>query len=289
MESIRPDIDKMLKEKGMTPHEFVNKCCLGELGCSVTDRVKSVKQPYGGFLPAGQLTKTPLGEGEGALSPEENVHGSLIGLAVDYMTRVLLGTPVNEAFGVSLDGAEILEDSLPGSRAVKKARTLAAGIKGLNKESLTNAIKLVAFDVCMRSGPAVYKPVEEVNPDVYTLYNIRTMVERSLHFFELYGPKVLDGFRFEGGYTLTVTTGDGDFTTSDTLWDFKVSRGSITKNQTLQLLMYWRMGLHSIHPEFQSITFLGIYNPRKNVVARIKVSDIPVDVIATVERDVIGY
>ena len=61
---------------------------------------------------------------------------------------------------------------------------------------------------------------------------------------------------FEGGYTNTVSAGDGDFTTADTLWDFKVSKMPVKKENTLQLLMYWRMGLHSIHPEFLKIKYL---------------------------------
>lgn len=53
--------------------------------------------------------------------------------------------------------------------------------------------------------------------------------------------------------------------------------------------MYCRMGLHSIHPEFQNIQYLGIYNPRINKVYRIAVENISEDVIREVEKDVIGY
>ena len=53
--------------------------------------------------------------------------------------------------------------------------------------------------------------------------------------------------------------------------------------------MYWRMGLHSIHPEFNHVKYLGIYNPRMNTAYRIAVSDIPNEVIQEVEKDVIGY
>lgn len=53
--------------------------------------------------------------------------------------------------------------------------------------------------------------------------------------------------------------------------------------------MYWRMGLHSVHPEFQSIKYLGIYSPRLNQVYRIAVTDISEDVIREVEEKVIGY
>ena len=72
-----------------------------------------------------------------------------------------------------------------------------------------------------------------------------------------------DGFTFEGGYTDIVSSGDGDYLTEDTLWDFKVSKEEPKSKYTLQLLMYYIMGCHSIHPEFQKIEKLGIFNPRK--------------------------
>ena len=110
-----------------------------------------------------------------------------------------------------------------------------------------------------------------------------------MNFLDIYGPKTLDGFTFEGGYTDTVSYGDGDFTTPDALWDFKVSKLPIKKEHTLQLLMYWRMGLHSVHPEFQSIRYLGIFNPRTNTASRLSVDSISVGIIEEVEKDVIGY
>lgn len=99
----------------------------------------------------------------------------------------------------------------------------------------------------------------------------------------------MDGFTFRGGYTETVNSGDGDFTTIDTIWDFKVLKGSIEKKHTLQLLMYWRMGLNSIHLEFNNLKYLGFYNPRLNKVYRIEVDKIPEAIINEVESEVIGY
>ena len=93
------------------------------------------------------------------------------------------------------------------------------------------------------------------------------MVERSIAFWKKYGPITKDGFTFEkNGYTKTVDSGDGDYLTEDTLWDFKVSKSKPTNKHTLQLLMYWIMGQHSGKPEFKNITKLGIFNPRLNTV-----------------------
>ena len=251
-------------------------------GCSVTQRIKQVKQPRGGYIKPKDMTTLILGDGIDALNPDEITHAGLVGTAVDYLTRFMLGTPVENAFQISMLGAKIIREE-------RKAQKLLAGIKGLDDHSVINAVKLCGYDVCYRASIMGYKPVDEIMPDDGAIENIITMVNRSLKFFDSYGPKILDGFTFDGGYTDIVSTGDGDFTTKDTLWDFKVSKAPIKKEHTLQLLMYWRMGLHSVHPEFKEIQYLGIYNPRLNTVSRIAVTYIPEDVIKEVEMEVIGY
>ena len=252
------------------------------LGCSVTSRINQIKQPYGGYIPRKSMETFSLGEGIEVLEQDENIAPALVGTTVDYLTRYMLGTPAEDAFHISMLGAEII-----GEKA--KAKRLISSIKGLDQESVINAVKLTGFDVIYRVDPTCYKSVEDINPNNATIKNIVTMVKRALAFFDRYGPIVLDGFTFEGGYTRIVSSGDGDFTTADTLWDFKVSKSPVKKEQTLQLLMYWRMGLHSIHPEFKEIRFLGIYNPRLNTVNRIAVKDIHAETIKEVDTEVIGY
>lgn len=251
-------------------------------GCSVTQRIKQVKQPRGGYINPKNMEVIQCGEGIEALYSEENIRANLTGLAVDYLTRFMSGTPLEEAFKISFMGALIIGEQ-------KKAEELMNDVKGLDDASIINAMKLVGFDVCFRAGFMGYRPVDEIQPDAMTIDNVRVMVKRSLEFLDYYGPKVLDGFTFEGGYTEIISTGDGDFTTSDTLWDFKVSKDKPKKEYTLQLLIYWIMGLQSIHPEFKNIKFLGIYNPRLNCVYRLNVTQIPSEVIAEVSAKVIGY
>lgn len=252
------------------------------IGMSVTQRIKHVKQPRGGYIKPKEFTVVSLGDGADTLNPVENIHASLTGLAVDYMTRFMTGTPASDAFKISLMGAQIIGETNLAEKMVKK-------IKGLDDKSITYAIKLSGFDVCFRASIMGYKPIQDINPDAETIANVRIMIQRSLKFFDIYGPKTLDSFTFEGGYTDIITSGDGDFITADTLWDFKVSKMPVKKEHTLQLLIYWRMGLHSIYPEFWDIKYLGIYNPRTNEVSRIAVTDITQDVIDEVESTVIGY
>lgn len=248
---------------------------------SVTQRIKQVKQPRGGYINPKQFIVTSLDD-HTELCETENIHSSLVGLAVDYMTRFTIGATVEDAFKISLLGASIINQKAYAQKLLKK-------IKGLDDTSLTVACQLSGYDVCFRAGVMGYRPVEEIIPDAQTIANIRTMVNRGKSFLNQYGPIVQDGFTFEGGYTNLVSSGDGDFLTENTLWDFKVSNKGPTNAHTLQLLMYYLMGIHSIHKEFQNIKQLGVFNPRLNNVYLLEISNIPSDTISEVSKDVIGY
>lgn len=275
----REDVIEKLKNGELTPQDVAANGWM----CSVTQRISKVRQPRGGYIKPKEFEQTVLdGGGIDDLHPEENVSPSLVGLAVDYLTRFMSGTSAEEAFKVSQMGASKVQQ-------LELFKKLACDVRGLDDASIDAAVKLSGFDSAYRAGVMAYRPVEDIEPDAYTIENIRLMVERSLRFFEQYGPKVLDGLTFEGGYTGYVATGDGDFLTNDTLWDFKVSKQKLQSKYTLQLLMYWRMGLHSVHPEYRNVKYLGVYNPRMNVVYRLDTSNIPADVISAVETEVIGY
>lgn len=81
-----------------------------KIGCSVTQRVKQVKQPRGGLLDLKRMQVVKLGEGMECLNSNENVHANLIGLTVDYLTRFMSGTPVDKAFSISILGSKIVNE-----------------------------------------------------------------------------------------------------------------------------------------------------------------------------------
>lgn len=248
---------------------------------SVTQRIKQIKQPRGGYLNPKDFTTINLDDGI-ELNCNENINSILVGLAVDYMTRYMNGSSEKDAFKISILGAKKVGES-------DYAAKLLEGLIALDDKAISNACKLVGYDTCFRAGIGTYKPVQEISPDADTISNIRVMINRSLNFIDEYGPIVKDGFTFFGGYTRTVTTGDGDFLTEDTLWDFKVSKKEPTSSHTLQLLMYYLLGIHSIHPEFDSIKNLGIFNPRLNKVYLLEISKISKEIIEQVSSEVIGY
>lgn len=253
---------------------------------SVTQRIKDIKQPRGGYLPIKKFSHIQLST-ENELNLDESISPSLIGIAVDYLTRFMIGEPIEEAFRISLNGASRLNNN-----ELKKAKGLLNNIQGLDKMSIVSASQLAGYDTVRRAGPRTYKPVELIIPDDPTIENVQKMVKRSLNFIENYGPIVLSGFSLDpSSITRLITSGDGDFITEDTLWDFKVTKNRPTKNHTLQLLIYYLMCKRSITLEeyFEPLKYLGIYNPRLQSVYRLAISDIAPEIINIVEKEVIGY
>lgn len=247
---------------------------------SVTQRITQVKQPRGGYLNPKDFVETVFDDGI-ELNTEENIHASLVGLAVDYLTRYMMGAPIEKAFAISLRGSRAIQQE-------GKAKEFLQQVTKLDNQSITYACKLVGYDVCARAHITGYSPVENISADEKTIFNIRTMVNRSLALWEHFGPIIKEGFNFEGGYTPTVTKGDGDYLTKDTLWDLKISKRNPTSEHTLQLLMYYILGHRSFHKEFQGINKLGIYNPKLNTVYLLEISKIDLLVRLKVAIDVIG-
>ncbi|MDE5885247.1 MAG: hypothetical protein K2H29_09280 [Oscillospiraceae bacterium] len=276
---------------------------------SVTGRINEIKQPRGGYIKPSEFEVTVIND-DFFLNEKENIHGSIIGLVVDYLTRFALGENKEKAFEVSLIGA-VCAEKLGSKKSLNNAKKLLKGINGLDNNSVVNACKLVTFDVWYRNPmfATMSKNYKDTNPDEPTIQNIQVLVKRSMVFFDKYGKITKDGFTFEpmkqdekafqkmiesgkgsyGGYTATVSSGDGDFLTKDTLWDFKVSKSKPTSKHTLQLLMYWIMGQHSGQEIYKKIIKLGIFNPRLNTVYLLDMQKVSKDVIKIVENEIICY
>lgn len=257
---------------------------------SVTARIKEIKQPRNGYLKISEFNVKTLKDNR-ILNENENIHASVIGMTVDYMTRFIMGVGLLDAFKISIIGASFAE-KIGLKNTIKEINEYLKGIKGLDDASIINACKMVTFDVWYRNPFAAMKAktAQNTNPNAETIENIKILIERSLEFWKKYGPIKVDGFTFEnGGYTDKVNSGDGDFLTEDTLWDFKVSKAKPKKDHTLQLLMYYIMGIHSGKEEFKNIKKLGIYNPRLNKVYQFEVKNISDDIIKEIEKNVICY
>ena len=212
---------------------------------SVTRRIKDIRQPRLGYVPVANLSPIKYFDWH-RIEKIDSYYKPIQGMAVDYLTRFMNGTHKQKAFQISLKGAEIVGE-------LDNASKLLDTIKGLDEKSILATCQLVGYDVAVRRGPKYFTPVEKIIPNKKVIHNIIVLVNRSLSFLKKIGPVVLDGFTFEGGYNEIIDMGDGDYLTADTLWDFKVSEAKPEISHTLQVLVYYILGIHSIHNEFQTI------------------------------------
>lgn len=264
---------------------------------SVTARASQVKQPRGGYINPSQLEIVEFEDGYRL--GEENIHPSIVGMTVDYLTRILTGGSVQAAFFSSVLGYLFRTRKLGSGTASEDKRkkididTLLSTIKGLDDESIIAACKATTYDVWYRNPrDAMHvRGAEETNPDESTILNIRIMVNRGLEFFDKFGPVTARGFTFGAGYSDVVTSGDGDYLTEDALWDFKVSKNAPKSIDTLQILMYYLMGEMSGKDIFfeDKKTKIGIFNPRLNKAYSIDIDAIPDEVMEEVMDKVICY
>ena len=250
--------------------------------CTVTQRIKAIKQPAGGYIPVSALSVKQYRDNF-SLNTKENIPANYVGLTVDYITRFRVTSDVQKAFDISILGAKILFHNYRMNKEFLHCLELLEAVK---TGDISAAVQLTTYDDVYRAGII---DLPKLSPDVATIKNIEIMVNRGVSFLKRFS-EIKTGLTFEGGYTNVVVNGDCDYVTDNALIDFKVLRGNVTNNHTLQILMYYLMGLHSIHSsEFQKVKWLALFNPRKNVIHYVNVRRIPEAVINEVSRDIIGY
>ncbi|MBE6528019.1 MAG: type III restriction endonuclease subunit R [Thermoplasmata archaeon] len=250
------------------------------LGTSVTGRVHAYPQTEEGLINPAMMERTKFDDGK-RLGPE-NIHPSTVGLAVDYLTRFMLGDDPKDAFRIPLMGADI-------AGKFDEVLNLLYNVTDLSNESIINMCRAVPFDVYYRAGVAPSFDPFSLDVDQSTIDNIRIMVERTLKFFDDNGPITVFGPTFPGSYTDKVLTGDGDLVTTDAIWDLKVSKNQPTKENTLQLMIYYLMCKHSVDRKLKKITYMGIFNPRLNIAYTLNPAILDKGIIEKVEKEVIGY
>lgn len=125
----------LLFERELTAKEIQNN----GLFCSVTEKVNSTKKP-GRFVRPSDFEKIQLdGGGIEDLHTVENINPGLIGITVDYLTRLMTGDIAEKAFHISLMGADKVN-------AGAEAEALLKMVNGLDDNSICAAVRLAGFD-----------------------------------------------------------------------------------------------------------------------------------------------
>lgn len=256
---------------------------------TVTQRIKMISQPAKGYVPK-QLFLQEQYRDDYLLMKIETGLFPIQGMAVDYLTRFILSGDRDASFHVSILGALALDEAFENNEATYKLRSILSHVKGLDDESIIYACKAVGYDSAFRAGIGAFQNVDSIQTPPALIHNIRVLVNRSVHFLrDVVGPVVRFEVTFEGGYTDIIGKGDGDFLTRDTLVDLKVSVLNLQKDWRLQILIYYLLGIHSVHREFQSVTKLCIYNPFTNRSLTVRIDDISDQNKYIVSHEVIGY
>ena len=86
---------------------------------SVTNRIKEVKQPRGGYVNPREFREIELVDKK-ILNDEENIHASIVGMAVDYLSRLSTGNTKEESFKISLMGARMIQQSDKANKLLNK-------------------------------------------------------------------------------------------------------------------------------------------------------------------------
>lgn len=255
---------------------------------SVTHITRSAHQPRGGYIPLDSFEEQAF---EDALpfDGDYSIVPGTLGTTVDYLSRALLGFSVKKAFKIALMGARII-----GAKEAGYANDLANQLQDaidsgdLSDEDIRNAVKLARYDAAYRAGAKSHNPNEGAVVDEKTVSDIRTLVKRTVSFFEENGPVVDVGITFEGGYGGNIDSGDADLMTEDTLWDLKTSKDKPGPSDTLQLAVYYLLMLRSSKEEFKKVRRLGVFNPRLNKSWTIDVLDIDESVMDLVQTEIMG-
>ena len=257
---------------------------------SVTRRIKTAYQPKTGYVPK-ELFNFITFEDAKTLNNIDPKLAPIQGIATDYLTRFLLTGDKESAFDISFKGAEALDYFKQTDENVNNAKRLLDGVQSLDSESIRNVCELSIYDSAYRAGIHAYKRDKSIiDLFNYNLFdNIETLVNRSLEFFKTQKPLTLSGFNFEGGYTELVSAGDGDYLTEDTLIDLKCSKSEFKREWSLQLLMYYLLGIHSNHKEFDTVTKLSIFNAVRNQSLVCNIDEISDNTKFIVSERILGY
>lgn len=252
---------------------------------SVVARVRKVKQPRGGYIPVRSMELVNFSDGT-VLGPL-TISPTLAGIVVDAIVRLRLGADPSDVFSLAGRVVDVygVQDEVKWDKYLKDFRSDRTANTDRSLRAVLVFCDLFQYGFVPAFGPIdlsvpYHKPADRAA--------IRLMVDRTLLWLDS-RIVVKNGFVMPGGYTPVVSRGDGDLLTKDGLWDYKVSKTSPTSYNTLQLLMYWRMGLHSDDPVAFDVPRLGVFNPFLNRQWSISTADIAEDIIHDVESRVIGY
>lgn len=286
---------------------------------SVTEIIKKVEQPRGGFLPIKSFEVEELG---GEIIRCDDVPPIIVGKVVDSIIHLIIKTDKKKLFKSSTTGYEKRIEHFARQFAYGTSyETVCSqieyedGIFNINKliDRLdgylgNNDIYHLIICLCLihqydiwNTGfgyVSQYTTIDSSRPKYYKKGDIRkievlyqrTVIWISSIINKSYNQNIVFDYKFyPNGYTDKVKYGVGDFVCDNTLFDLKCIKDKPTKYNTLQILTYYVMGLNSNNKLYKNVKYIGLYSPVTNKVWRISIDKISKELIHKISMEVIGY
>lgn len=266
-------------------------------------------QPHGGFIPPKDMavkqfeSKTNNYEqliGVISKLEEKTLSPQSFGLVFDYLLRTEMAIifkvrpaeAVIDAFKVSFLGASEI-DKFNDAKALAfeliKCYSVDDWKSRLDYLKVAQiASELVVYDAVFRAGyynPDA-QPPKVSNGDKEEL----ELMLRATEYHLLKNEDVIEfgfGFTAEGAENLLPS--DGDILTKTSIIDIKCSKNEPTSKHTLQLLLYYILGLHERPSDFKTLQYIKILNPRLGKVYSYEIAKVSVETFKHIESDIMGY
>ena len=209
-----------------------------------------------------------------------NINPRIVDRVTDRMARYLRGMGDRTDVFLSATMGAMSADRLD------ECISYLVGVKDSSDTSILNAMKVISFE---GGNPPSRSELDDVRPDADTCGNIRVMIRRARDLLDLYGPIIMVDFQFLGGYTSTITKGQGDILTRDSIMTIDVSDSPPDERDVLSLIVQYLMGERSVSNAFDGIERIMVLNPRLNRIYYTYMSEIGHDVLERIGEEVIGY
>ncbi len=252
---------------------------------SVSELVDNIEQPAFGILPISYFERKELRQDSYVLTNKSSIPAIHLGLIVDYCVKYILGVKLSDILHVEYAGyAEHIRvsairffDSISEQALTqiyiedeRKNICLSDFVSRVEnaetfEEFVTNMLYVIQYGDFIRNIRFAFNRVGEVFTTKLSEDEIRDILIFFMRTQSWIGTfdKVVPMYKFKPyGYNNTVTSGEGDFCTENTLWDLKVSNGEPTTKDTLQLLIYYIMAKHSGNKLYKNVNSIGVYNPK---------------------------
>jgi hypothetical protein len=286
---------------------------------SVTDKIKHIEQPENGYLSLDLFTERICGDTTPIVCSIKPLY---VGKIIDDVIHEIIRSDYSKIFRSEINGYKTRLDwfSTCFSTGTKRSKQKQAHQiieedlkKHVEIEYMLSKLKLYAFDNDIKNmlnftyGIVQYSiweddfgyissraTVDDSRPKGLSLEDeekLEIINMRTLKWLQdSYKKRIVPDFKFyPDGYSDFVKYGVGDFVCDNTLFDIKCIKEKPTIENTLQILMYYCMGLHSNNRLYKDIDRIGIYSPVTNIEWTIAVKDIPKESIDTIFRDILCY